>query len=180
MFSRSRRVRVFMSALFSILLGAVVLKALSFTPPSAGAFSLSQYYGLEPIESVIARENAHSHTRWNHIEITYNTPAAPAPDTQLPPNNPVCYDDTKYHFIICNGFIGEDGQIIATQKWKKQKSITHAKNQHKGGRMIRIHIIPDNSTSRPTQIQETRTKKLTETLARIFHIQTDFISWINN
>ena len=180
MFSHSRSVRVFMLALVSIMTGAVILKALSFTPLSAGAFSLSKYYGLEPVETVIAYNEIKSEINWNRIEITYNTTATRHTDIEKSPNSFVYYDDTKYHFIICNGFVGEDGQIIITDKWKNQRSITNTQNAHLKGLLIRIYVIPDGKTSRHTQLQVTRTNKLIETLSRKFHIRTESISQIGN
>ena len=36
------------------MIGTAILKSLSGTPPLAGAFSLANYYSLEPVEKVIS------------------------------------------------------------------------------------------------------------------------------
>ncbi len=52
--SRYRCTKIFAAAFISIMIGTAILKSLSGTPPLAGAFSLANYYSLEPVEKVIS------------------------------------------------------------------------------------------------------------------------------
>ena len=129
---RSRQAKVFAALLVSITVGAIILKALGNNPPSAGAFCLSRYYRLDPVEKTILSRAAQYAGRWSHIEIYYSGTAAPTKSDNAVTCNSDGLDtrcsmldarrESRCHFIICNGRIGHDGQILSTEIWQRQCS----------------------------------------------------------
>ena len=153
---RSRQTKVFAALLVSITVGAIILKALGNNPPSAGAFCLSRYYRLDPVEKSILSRAAQYPGRWSHIEICYSGTGAPTKPAEGGPERSSGLDRTglrpdqgrrcrpgnaatcgsngldtrcsmldarqasRCHFVVCNGSIGHDGQILPTEIWKRQ------------------------------------------------------------
>jgi len=138
---RSRQTKVLAALLVSIAVGAIILKALGSNPPSAGAFCLSGYYRLDPVEKSILSQAAQHQGRWSHIAIYYSSTDAlinssdaamrgsnrsiPAPrssmlDTRRVPPLAGAGRESKCHFIVCNGRAGHDGQILPTENWQRQ------------------------------------------------------------
>jgi len=72
MSNQPRVAKVLAALLVSMTTGAMVLMALGNNPPSAGAFCLSRYYRLGPVEKAIRSRAAQSPGRWNCIEIYYS------------------------------------------------------------------------------------------------------------
>jgi hypothetical protein len=188
---RSRQAKVFAALLVSITVGAIILKVLGNNPPSAGAFCLSRYYRLDPVEkSILSRATQHA-GRWSHIEICYSGTGAPTKPAEgghdqgrrcRPDNAVTCGSDRldtrcsmldarqewRCHFIICNGRIGHDGQILSTEIWQKQCSPHQlhqsGKSQTGGGQLVRdktptsrseqtiyICVIADDKDARPVK-----------------------------
>ena len=143
--SRYRCTKIFVAAFISITIGTAILKSLSGNPPLAGAFSLANYYSLEPVEKVIScrvdQLPGRSGTqtpfsgvweRWEHIEIYYSghrTCNVNQPDmwqdqsTLLQGLQAPFLGDFDSHFVVCNGAAGSDGRIQATGKWLRQLSV---------------------------------------------------------
>ncbi len=223
---RSRQTKVFAALLVSITVGAIILKALGNNPPSAGAFCLSRYYRLDPVEKSILSRAAQYPGRWSHIEIYHSDTGAPTkpaeggydqgrpgnaatcssneriPDTQR--ESRIQNQDSRCHFVICNGRIGHDGQILPTEIWQRQRS-PHQLNQsglsQTGGRRrcigggqlvldktptgrseqtIYIGVIADDEAIRPTDFQIRRTEALVEALSRKFDIRPESIHYPDN
>ncbi len=180
MLPQVRSEKVFVSALISLTIGAVIFSALGHKPLSAGAFSLSKYYRLEPIERVISSDIVQPDSRWDRIRISYNGTKAGDIDKVPSPRTLIHYDDVNYHFIICNGLIGEDGQIQPTRKWRRQMSITPARNGSHTERTIRICLLDNTKTLHPTELQNARMKALVEALSRKFNIRLESIFYPDN
>lgn len=189
MTAQSRQTKVLITLLVSIILGAIILNALGHNPPSAGAFCLSRYYRLAPVEKSILSRAAQFPGRWKRIEIYYS-------DSYC--DNAVAYGSNRLveqlnsldsvtglqnigcHFIICNGHVGRDGQIQPTKKWKKQlpinpESLNHEQPATNNGQTIYIRVIINGKTARPTNIQIKRTEALIEKLCRKFDIKSESI-----
>ncbi|MHC4175850.1 MAG: hypothetical protein ACYS9C_18665 [Planctomycetota bacterium] len=121
---RSRQTKVFAALLVSITVGAIILKALGNNPPSAGAFCLSRYYRLDPVEKCILSRAAQYPGRWSCIEIYYSGTGATCNsnkrmlDTQR--ESRIQDRESRCHFVVCNGSIGHDGQILPTEEWQRQ------------------------------------------------------------
>ncbi len=179
-FSQSRSAKVFAAALLSIAVGAVILKSLGKNPPPAGAFSLSEYYHLEPIDETILHSGSKTYKNWNRIEISYSkykrveNPNQPAQSASIGENI------QNFHFIVYNGLIGIDGQIEPTEKWKQQLSALPRRTAYGNEQIIRIGVLVDSNVAYPTNLQMKKTESLTETLARNYEIQPAFIYYPDN
>ncbi|MHC4123229.1 MAG: hypothetical protein ACYSSI_06615 [Planctomycetota bacterium] len=169
-----------MAALISIGIGAVVLNVLGNNPPPAGAFSLSEYYHLTPIEKVISSNIARPGSNWECIKVGYSGTNTDDIDQRPSLSTSVNYDALNYHFIVCNGVIGGDGQIQPTPKWQKQRPIKPARTRYAGQQIIRICIITDCKITCPTEFQIKRTAELVDALSRRFDIQSASIHYPYN
>ena len=99
---QSREEKIFAVLLVSITAGAIVLMALGNNPPSAGAFSLSRYYRLGPIEKAILSRSTQSPDRWNRIEIYYSGTKAGNVQQLAALNGLSNPRDINCHFVICD------------------------------------------------------------------------------
>jgi len=169
----SRHAKVFVILLASMTVGAIILMALGNNPPSAGAFCLSRYYGLDPVEEAITSRAAQSAGRWNCIEIYYSGTKAGNIEQLASLGGLANPEDTNCHFVICNGLGGDDGQIQTTEKWQRQYPIRDLN-------AIRICVIADGETTRPTDFQIKRVEALTEALHRKFNIQPESIYYLGD
>jgi hypothetical protein len=125
----SRQTKVFAALLVSITAGAIILKALGNNPPSAGAFCLSRYYGLSPVEKCILSRAAQYPQSWSHIEIYYSSTKPGGAGIKADATS----EHINGHFVICNGRIGYDGQILPTEEWQRQHSIIPEQNPNGKG-----------------------------------------------
>jgi hypothetical protein len=176
---QTREAKVFAGLLVSMAVGTMVLMALGNNPPPAGAFCLSSYYHLDPIETVIASRAVQSVNRWNRIEVYYsNTKTGNIEQLALLSGmtNP---EDINCHFVICNGLGAADGQIQPTEKWQRQRSITPERAGDNNSRTIRICVVSDGKTTLPTDFQTKRADALVEGLYRKFNTQPKAIYYPN-
>ena len=175
MSNQPRVAKVLAALLVSMTTGAVLLMALSNNPPSAGPFCLSSYYRLDPIEKAIHSQAAQSPDRWNCIEIYYSGTKAGNVEQLASLSGFAGQEDINCHFCLCNGLGGDDGQIQTTEKWQRQWSAIPGQTWYGSGQTIRICVIADDRTARPTDFQIKRAEALTETLCRKFNITLDRI-----
>jgi hypothetical protein len=166
-----REAKVFAGLLVSMTIGAIVLMALGDNPPSAGAFCLSNYYHLAPIEKVITSRAVQSANRWNRIEIRYSNTKAGNIEQLALFNGLTDPEDINCHFVICNGLGAADGQILPTERWQKQWSVVPNRAGDGSGRTIRICVIADGIDTLPTDFQTKRGDALVEGLCRKFDVQ---------
>ena len=167
-----RDTKVFAAALISIGIGAIALNIIGNSPPPAGAFSLSEYYHLAPIEKVISSNIAQADGHWNRIEISYSSTEPIGLDKWSSRSASVNYDVFNCHFIVWNGLIGGDGQIQSTEKWQKQLSAAPGQTWYCSEQTIRIGVIANSKTAYPTDFQIKKTEALVETLSRMFDIRS--------
>lgn len=177
---QSREVKVFAALLVSITIGAIVLRLLGNNPPSAGAFSLSRYYRLDPIEKVSLSRSTQSAGRWSCIEIYYSGTNAGNIEQLASFSGLASPEDINCHFVICNGLGGDDGQVQPTEKWQRQWSSIPGRTWYGNGQTVRICIIADGKTAPPTDFQMKRTEMLVEGLHRKFNIQPECIYYPND
>ena len=116
MANKSRVTKVLALLLASMTFGAIILMALGHHPPSAGPFSLWTYYRLDPVQKAISSPAAHSADRWNRIEIYYSGTKSGNIEQLAAHRGLASPDDVNFHFCLCNGDGGDDGQIQATEK----------------------------------------------------------------
>lgn len=175
MSSQPRVAKVLAALLVSMTAGAVVLMALGNNPPSAPAFCLYSYYRLGSVEKAIKSRAAQSPGRWNCIEIYYSGTKAGNIEQLSSLNGLTSPEDINCHFCVCNGLGGGDGQIKPTQKWQKQWSIIPGRTWYGSGQTIRICVIADGKTTRPTDCQIKRAEALVEGLCRKFDIGPEYV-----
>ncbi len=169
---RPRKAKIFAALLVSMIVGTIILMSLGNNPPLAGAFCLSSYYHLQPIEKIIVSRVERSPYRWNRIEVYYSGTKAGNIKQLASLNGLTNPDDINCHFVICNGFGAADGQIQPTEKWQEQLSITPQRYQgsSSSSQTVRICIISDGKTTLPTDFQIKRGDALVEGLCRKFNI----------
>ncbi|MBN1803644.1 MAG: N-acetylmuramoyl-L-alanine amidase [Sedimentisphaerales bacterium] len=193
--AHSREKKVLLILGISITLGAAILNALGHNPPSAGAFCLSRYYLLDPVEKVIYSRADQYQQSWSQIEIRYSYTESGNIEQLAAVNNLENHENINYHFIICNGNGGHDGLIQPTENWQKQSPIMTQSMKDRlflAGQLrndeifsadkiteqtIYICVIADNKTSLPTNFQVKRTEELVEELCRKFNIQPESIRY---
>ena len=187
MTNHSRETKVLVVLGVSIILAAIILNAMGHNPPSAGAFCLSRYYRLGSVKKAIRSRADQLPGRWSQIEIYYsgtksgNIESAFGGSSDVGGDehiNPVREQNEKVsngincHFVICNGRVGHDGQILPTEKWQRQSSVIHYSKQ-----TIRICVIVDDKAKTTTDFQIKRTEALVEELCRKFNIQPESIRY---
>jgi hypothetical protein len=180
MLVQSREVRVLTALLVSITAGKIILMALGNNPPPAGAFSLSHYYSLDPIEKVILSRSNQSPDRWSCIEIHYSGTKAGNIEQLASLSGLASPEDINCHFVICNGIGGDDGQVQPTEKWQRQWSSIPDRTWYGNGQTIRICIIANGKTAPPTDFQTKRAEMLVEVLHRKFNVQPECIYYPND
>ena len=164
MAARNRSVTVLFSLIASMTVGAFVLMAMDNDRPIIGAYSLSSYLRLDPVEEVVKNTmNVHP-GHWDQVHIYYsNTPGGNADELALLTG---LANGTKaqFHFVVGNGNGAEDGSVQAGEFWKLQRLC-----QGRNG-AIRVCVISDGRAESVTDYQFKRTDALVETLIRTFDI----------
>ena len=175
--NQSRVAKVLAALLISMTTGAVLLMSLGSNPPSAGAFCLSSYYRLCPIDKAISAKTTLEQGRWNQIEVYYSQTKAGNLEQLASLNGLAKPEDLNCHFVMCNGLGGGDGQILSTEKWQKQWSCVPARGWYGNAKTIRICVIGDFKANKATNCQRKRTEALVEMLYRQFNVQPENISY---
>ncbi len=206
MTNHSRETKVLVVLGVSITLGAIILNALGHNPPSAGAFCLSRYYRLGSVKKSILSRADQLPGRWSQIEIYVIVPEFGNIKSAFGGSSDVGGDEhINCHFVICNGRVGHDGQILPTEKWQRQSSVIPPENVNSeppppatsGGassdrskyqrptdffetptdQTIYIYMIADDESVLPTDFQIRRAEALVEVLCRKFDIQPESIRY---
>jgi hypothetical protein len=180
MANQPRVAKILAALLVSMTIGAIVLMALGNNPPSAGPFCLSSYLRLNPVEQSLRSRSSQSPDRWNRIEIYYSGTKAGNIEQLASLSGLAGAEDINCHFVICNGLGGGDGQIQPTEKWQRQWSIIPGRTWYGTSQTIRICVIADGRTIRPTDCQIKRVETLVEGLGRKFDIATKSVSYPGN
>jgi hypothetical protein len=175
MSNQPRVAKVLVALLVSMTSGAVVLMALGNNPPKAGPFCLANYYRLDPVEKAIVSRAAQSPQRWNSIEICYSGTRAGNIEQLASLTGLAGPEDINYHFCVCNGLGGGDGQIQTSERWQRQWSIIPGRTWYGSSQTVRICVIADGKTVHPTDCQAKRTEALVEGLCRKFNIPPESI-----
>ena len=175
---RSRQTKVLVMLVVSMIAGAFILGALGYHPPSAGAFCLSDYHQLMPVKAIVLSRTTHTAGRWERIEI-YRTSEIGEPDSL---KRVVRNINTNCHFILCNGHIGGDGQILPTEKWKQQVSARRPSYHNNGQdeRTVFVCVITNGPKDRPTNYQMKRTEILVLELCRRLGIPSQSVRYPKN
>ena len=175
MSNQTRVAKVLAALLVSMTSGAVVLMALGNNAPSEGPFCLSSYVRLDSVDKAILSRACQYPDRWNCIEIYYSGTKAGNIEQLASLNGLANPKDINFHFCLCNGLGGHDGQIQPTEKWQKQWPAISGRTRYVSGQTIRICIIADGKSVNPTDCQIKRIQVLVEGLCKKFRIQPESI-----
>ena len=107
---KSRNKNVFFAALSAIFVGAIVLNLSENSIQTANAFSLTGYNELNSVKNEVSTYKSDSIGGWNSIE----TQSIVIASDSLTVDAYMSYNAEEFHFIVCNGFVGDHGQIIFT------------------------------------------------------------------
>ena len=162
--------KILISLVAAMTLGAIILMALDSKSISGGAFSLASYSSLGSIKQAITVQNSASARRWERIEVFYSKTSGGNLEQLASLSGLTSSEDVNFHFLLCNGLGGIDGQIFTTEKWLRQWSSLPDGAWNGGERTIRICVIASSTAKPLTGSQLTRTAELIETLARKFNI----------
>jgi len=180
MSNQPRVAKVLVALLISMTVGAAVLMALGNNPPKAGPFCLANYYRLDPVEEAIISQAAQSPGRWNNIEICYSGTEVGNLEQLASLSGLAEPGDINYHFCLCNGAGGSDGQIQSTEKWQRQWSIVPGRTWYGSPQTVRICVIADVKNSPATEYQIKRAEALVEALCRKFDISPEAVYYPSN
>jgi hypothetical protein len=192
---QSRQTKVLIVLLVSIVLCTIILNMLGHNPPSAGAFCLSQYYSLAPVEESIDSLEVRRQRYFKWIKVYYskdNTSrrVTSGPNDLRDEQSGLLSDvsgrpDFDCHFIIYNGHSGVDGEIEPTENWKRQlpiKPLPDSKDRPgwQCEQTIYVCIAVDSQSTEPTNIQIKRLYVLVKGLCRELNIKSDSVLYPNN
>lgn len=175
MTNQSRTLRVLISLVAAMTVGAVVLMTLDRQSLPRGPFSLAIYTNLNSIEQVALSPITLSKQNWNRIEVYYSKTAG---DTeQVLEFDALRKGDANFHFFVCDGRIGSEGMIQPTKRWNRQQPCQSGGNWYGDSKTIRICVIADGLRNKPTDCQVSRTNELVEALSRKIGISTEQLSY---
>lgn len=186
--AQSRQTKVLVALLVSIIAGALVLNALGYNPPSAGAFCLSRYNRLAPVEKAVVCEAAQDRGRWRRVEMFCSRGGAAEQTADVVPPGAEPAElrsgdtENNCHFVIHNGRTGHDGQIEATEYWKRQWSVIRQADKDMQPTLadaltILVCLTTDSETDRATDFQIKRAEALVEELCKRFNISLESIHY---
>jgi hypothetical protein len=180
MSNQPRVAKVLAALLVSMTVGAIALVAMGGKPLSAGPFSLSTYYRLDPIEKTIISEATQASDRWNRIEVYFSGTTAGNIEQLTSLSGISSADLIDCHFVICNGLGGKDGQVEPTKRWQRQWSVIPSRTWYGTPQTIRICVVADGHQRLATNSQLRRTEQLVDRLARRFNIDPASIYYPGN
>ncbi len=173
MVNQPRTAKVLFSLVVSMTIGAAVLLALEKRPLPPGAFSLASYTRLGSVGETIETYGPVSPNRWQCVEVFYSNTTGGNIGQIASLNGLRDSEDVNLHFLICNGYGGQDGQIQTSQKWMRQWSCVPGGNWYGSSKTIRVCLIADGGTNLPSEFQIKRTNLLLEALCIKFSIPAD-------
>jgi hypothetical protein len=177
---QARTVKILVSLVTAMSMGALTLMALDNHRLISGPFSLASYKSLDPVENLTSSFLTPNTHNWRQIQVHYG-PAQVANLEQLAAASGLTSSkDLNFHFTVLGGIDCPDGDIRATQRWLKQRPALPDKEFFGTPQTIRICVIADGIRSIPTDCQVKRTAAIIESLARKFSIATDNINYPNN
>lgn len=173
MAGHNRTVAVLFVLLVAMTGGALVLMSLDRYAPSAGAYSLSSYLRLNPVEQVVRDNVEGAPAKWAGIEVFYSqTRSGNIKELSLLSSLDGS-QAAQFHFLVCNGVGDEDGSIQTSTQWGQQAAAGQSG-------VIRICVISDGKMTPATNSQIQRTYTLVETLSQTFNINPRQIRYPSN
>ncbi|MBP8606191.1 MAG: hypothetical protein KBI46_10190 [Phycisphaerae bacterium] len=164
MAKRNRNVTVLFCLIASMTVGAAVLMALDNHRPITGAYSLSSYLRLDPVEDAVRNTMSVPAGQWQEVEIFYSRTSGGNADELGLMMGLTTGSSPEFHFVVGNGNGAGDGHIQASDLWKLQR-LCHGRPG-----VVRICVIGDGSSNSVTDFQIKRTITLVESLVHTFNI----------
>ena len=194
MTAQSRQTKVLVTLLVSIIVCTIILNMLGHNPPSAGAFCLSQYYRLAPVEKLVGSRDVQRLGYWMGIEIYFsecktNNRVVSGFNYRMEKSGSLCsiskQEGNSCHFIIHNGHTGHDGQIEPTVKWNQQLPADRfAENiRYQNGHNVQniyICVAMNGQSTQPTNFQIKRAQILIDKLCKEFNIDSESVIYPNS
>jgi hypothetical protein len=167
---------------------------LGHNPPSAGAFCLSQYYRLVPVDKLVSARDVRRLGYWMGIEIYFsecktNNRVVSGPNLRIEKLDSLSsiskQEGNSCHFIIHNGLTGLDGQVEPTVKWNKQLPADRSAENNKqhardNVQTIYVCIAMNGQSTQPTNFQIKRAQVLIDELCREFNIDSESVLYPNS
>ena len=189
MTAQSRQTKVLVALLVSIIVCTIILNILGHNPPAAGAFCLSQYYRLVPVDKLVGSRDVRRLGYWMGIEIYFseckaNNRVISGPDLRIEKLDSLSsiskQEGNSCHFIIYNGLTGYDGQIKPTDKWKKQlpadrSAASNKQHARDNVQTIYVCIAMNGQSTQPTNFQIKRAQVLIDKLCKEFNIDAESV-----
>lgn len=194
MTAQSRQTKVLVALLVSIIVCTIILNILGHNPPAAGAFCLSQYYRLVPVDKLVGSRDVRRLGYWMGIEIYFseckaNNRVISGPDLRIEKLDSLSsiskQEGNSCHFIIHNGLTGHDGQIKPTEKWKKQlpadrSAASNKQHARDNVQTIYVCIAMNGQSTQPTNFQIKRAQVLIDKLCKEFNIDAESVLYPNS
>ncbi|MCI0498555.1 MAG: hypothetical protein L0Y36_02590 [Planctomycetales bacterium] len=171
---RNRNVVVLFSLIASMTLGAVVLMAMDNHRPISGAYSLSSYLRLDPVEDVVKNTLTTAPGHWDQVEVYYSRTAGGNADELGLLMELANGSQPEFHFVVGNGNGTDDGHIQAGDLWKLQRLC-----QGRSG-VVRVCVVGDAQGDSVTDCQIKRTHALVENLIHTFGMLPHSVSYPAN
>jgi len=192
--AQSRQTKVLVTLLVSIIVCTIILNMLGHNPPSAGAFCLSQYYRLVPVDKLVSSRDVRRLGYWMGIEIYFseckaNNRVVSGSNLRTEKFNSLSsissQEGNSCHFIIHNRLTGYDGQIEPTVKWNQQLPADRSEENNKqhardNVQTIYVCIAMNGQSTQPTNFQIKRAQVLIDQLCREFNIDSESVLYPNS
>jgi len=194
MTAQSRQTKVLIALLVSIIVCTIILNMLGHNPPAAGAFCLSQYYRLVPVDKLVGSRDVRRLGYWMGIEIYFseckaNNRVASGSNYRLEKSDSLSgisnQEGNSCHFIIHNGHTCYDGQIEPTVKWNQQLPADRSGEniRHQNGHNVQtiyICVAMNGQSAQPTNFQIKRAQVLIDKLCKEFSIDSESVLYPNS
>lgn len=192
MTAQSRQTKVLVALLVSIIVCTIILNILGHNPPAAGAFCLSQYYRLAPVDKLVGSRDVRRLGYWMGIEIYFSECKASnrvvsGSNCRIEKSDSLSsiskQEGDSCHFIIHNGLTGYDGQIEPTVKWNNQLPADRYMDSDKAGHNVQtiyICVAMNGQSAQPTNFQIKRAQILIDKLCREFNIDSESVLYPNS
>ena len=188
---QTRETKVFVALLASIIICTIILNALGHNPPSAGAFCLSDYNRLMPVDKLIRSADFQRPGYFKWIEIYYSeegsTNLVASGDIQLEEtmSDVSGWEDADCHFVVYGGHDDIDGKIKSTEKWKRQLPVKrrpadNSRSTWQCEHTVYICIVINGQNTQPTNSQIKRSYVLVEQLCRELKIGSESVLYPNS
>ena len=171
MANQGRLFTVMTSLMAAMTAGAMILMALSGKPirplPGGGLIGMqrtslgSSVNSLAPVHTVLRTDMGINSQKWSVIKISYVTNYKGLGVEQ---NGPTGQLAMSYHFVIGDGYYGQNGEIFPTHRWKSQQDCVLPADYPSAGRTIRVCMVRKSSNLGATGSQSIQLEELIKKL----------------